>query len=214
LGSFDGFIAQPWMEGQRLQPTDAKDPAILSHLGRYLAARAGPILPLTAAQAGLKRLADILYWNIREACGERLAARAQAWVESLPPAEPGPSYSDGRMAPHEWLYTPDGRLLKTDSTGHQFDHTCVGEQSLLWDVAGVVVEWNLESAAPLLRSLRAAGIQNDSRLLLLHQMAYAAFRLGVCSLFASQDVGTEERGRLERAAEYYRHSLSRWLTTA
>src|SRR5436853_406434 len=54
---------------------------------------------------------------------------------------------DGRMNPHEWLGTADGRLLKTDGATHGDDHFFPGPTDIAWDIAGAAVEWNLHPDA-------------------------------------------------------------------
>ena len=167
LGSFRGFIALPWLEGQRLHHKERYDGALLGHLGRYLTAAAGPALAEAEAKAATGRLREMLHANTREALGEALAERAFASGQAAELLEPGPAYGDGRLAPHEWVRTPDGRLLKTDCFGHDLDHTLVGKQSVLWDAAGALVEWGLApgAAGPLLEPLRQAGIRLEPKAL-------------------------------------------------
>src|SRR5205807_4142207 len=92
------------------------------------------------------RVREMVRVNVHEALGQGAADRAcgiadaaASWTES---AEL-PAYGDGRLAPHEWLRTPDGRILKFDCGGHESDHTIVGQQPVLWDVAGAIVEWDV-----------------------------------------------------------------------
>ena len=86
-------------------------------------------------------------------------------------------YGDGRMAPYEWLHH-EGRLLKMDVWGHEWDHTCVGRQSYLWEVAGAAVEWRMNRSArmELLKRLNA-----DDASLRSYTAAYCAFKLGLLS---------------------------------
>ena len=51
--------------------------------------------------------------------------------------------ADGRMQPHEWLVTNEGRLLKTDSGSHGDDHFFPGPTDIAWDLAGAIVEWQM-----------------------------------------------------------------------
>ncbi|CAA9380711.1 MAG: hypothetical protein AVDCRST_MAG64-626, partial [uncultured Phycisphaerae bacterium] len=128
-----------------------------------------------------------------------------------------PAYGDGRLAPHEWLRTSDGRLLKTDCVGHDADHTLVGRQPVAWDVAGAMVEWGLDesSARPLLDGFRAAGGRvAPLPALSIYVAAYAAFRVGMCSMCAAMcGHDPAEQARLRTAEESYKGQLTAALST-
>lgn len=217
LGVGYGFVAVPWVEGVPLTCRESS-PAVLAHVGRYLAAVAGPPLTRAEAEAALERLREMLDWNTREALGEEAAARVRTLSGALVATEGEDAlsgYGDGRMAPHEWRRAPSGRLWKLDCAGHELDHTMVGRQPLLWDMAGALVEWGLteHSAAPLLEAAREGGGRAVSLpALAFYRRAYAAFRLGQCTLCAQMsghDPG--EQDRLRRASAFYRAALSRLL---
>ena len=213
LDFFRGFIAVPWLEGRRLRPADAHQPEILTHLGRYLVRYSQTPLRTSERTAALERLAHMLYCNTREALGQACADQTAALHAALSDSEVVPAYSDGRMAPHEWVRS-GSRIWKTDCTGHEWDHTVVGHQPLCWDVAGALVEWNLDlnSARPLLNPLQRAGIRVQTETLRFYCQAYSAFRLGMVSICKQQVNGdTSERARLEQAHARYGSSLRRFI---
>jgi hypothetical protein len=208
LGLRYGFLTLPWIDGTPLTRADA-DPALLAYIGHYIAAVAGPLLTPAEAEAALARLRDWLYWNTWEALGEAAAVRARQRGER-PPSAPLPRYGDGHMAPHEWLRTPGGAVIKVDSTGHAQDHTIVGPQPVAWDVAGAWVEWGLDTtaAAPLLAAYYAAGgTPLPPPILYGYRLAYAAFRLGQCHLCAAMTSDPAEVARLWAACAFYRAAL-------
>ncbi len=216
LGSAMGFVATPWVEGARLTPADA-DGAALEWMGRYLAEAAGPPLSPAEAEAAWSRLREMLYWNVWEALDEETAEETRRWADALsPPDGPEPGYGDGRTAPYEWVRSAEGRLLKMDCTGHDLDHTTIGRQPLLWDVAGALVEWGLDaaSAAPLLHPIEAAlPAPLDLRRLRLYQAAYAAFRTGQAKICAGMSGGDpEEEARLWNAFNQHKSTLARLLS--
>ena len=43
-----------------------------------------------------------------------------------------PVIADSRMQPHEWLLTPAGQVLKTDSGSHGDDHFFPGPTDIAW----------------------------------------------------------------------------------
>lgn len=209
-----GFVATPWVRGQPLSLHEAQDPEVLAHLGRYIASVAGPPLSEEVRAQAASRLAEMLYWNTWEALGDNMAERTRLWSQSAQAWEQhhaAPTYGDGRLAPHEWLRTPSCTLVKTDCGGHDADHTLVGHQSVLWDLAGAVVEWNLgEDAARLLREAyqSAGGVLAPPDVLAFYQMAYCAFRVGQCALAADMLAhDPQEQARLRAAKENYQAQL-------
>lgn len=214
-----GFVGAHWVEGAPLGREDA-GAETLRHVGRYIAEVAG--LPLSGGEqrAGVDRLLEMLYWNTWEALGEDAAKRTRRWSNrSLTPGTGGAkSYGDGRMAPHEWVQTPDGGLIKVDGVGHRHDHTVVGPQPVAWDLAGAIVEWGLEDAAAtiLLDAFLEAGgepVQPDT--LAFYLASYAAFRAGMCHLCAQMSAyDPPEQERLQRAYRGYRERLARLLGEA
>jgi hypothetical protein len=219
IGMALGFVARRWIDGRPLARPDA-DGEVVDCLGRYIAASATGSMTPEEQRSATARLAGMLYWNTREALGEAAAERTKRLAGAVgraagnAPAAP-PAAGDGRLAPHKWLRTPDDRLLKTDCTGHDLDHTIVGRQPLAWDVAGAIVEWGLNErqSAELLDAIRAAGAPVPPPTVLhFHRMAYAAFRMGQCSLCAGMsDHVPEERSRLRSGESFYRDALRRLI---
>lgn len=214
LASFRGFAAMPWVRGRHLCRDDATQGSIVRGLAELIISAAGPPMAEAEAKAATERLVEMVYWNTGELLGEAAAQRAQQWSKALRQAEPEPSYGDGRMGPWEFVLTPEGDLVKTDCGGHDLDHTLVGRQSLLWDVAGVMVEWGLGRSQYelVLERLRGAGVPVDPARLRFYELAYAAFRAGVMSL-ASSHSGVEEAElkRLAEAQDYYQEQLGMLL---
>src|SRR4051812_3097879 len=58
-----------------------------------------------------------------------------------------PVLVDGRMQPYEWILQENGTLLKVDGTTHGDDHFFPGPTDIAWDLAGTIVEWNLDQNA-------------------------------------------------------------------
>ncbi|HZV34836.1 MAG TPA: hypothetical protein VFB72_09715 [Verrucomicrobiae bacterium] len=215
LALFRGFIALPWIEGEPLSIDDGKKPDVVRQIARYI--KAASKTPLTASeQAGaFERIHEMLYWNTKEALGADFAERVNGFAKTIRIDESGPAYGDGRLAPHEWMRTREGKIVKLDSFGHDADHTMVGPQPIYWDVAGAIVEWQLPSAQPLLSELEQAGIFLRPEVLSFYQMAYAAFRMGQSALcvdaWAFDEVEVE---RTREAFERYRQQLRDCLESA
>jgi thiamine kinase-like enzyme len=110
------------------------------------------------------------------------------------------------MSPHEWLQSGDGRLLKLDATAHGDDHFFPGPCDIAWDLAGAIVEWNMDHRAKtlLLREyLKASGDDAAARID-AYVMAYTVFRFAWCKMAAAGMQGTDDEQRLLR--EYRKYS--------
>jgi hypothetical protein len=117
-----------------------------------------------------------------------------------------PVIADGRMQPHEWLMTQEGRLLKTDSGSHGDDHFFPGPTDIAWDLAGAIVEWrmNEQQARGFIDRYRC--VTGDEPLARINGFirAYAVFRAAYCLIAANAMRGSDEEARLRRAAEEYK----------
>jgi hypothetical protein len=193
-----GFTSAPWIEGPPLRREDAT-PELLSQVGRHIVYVAGPPLVANEAEAARKRLEDVLYWNTLESPWPTVKRTA-------PDCGPLPSYGDGRMAPYEWRRLPGGKVVKVPRVASTLDHTIVGPQPIAWDIAGAVVEWGLDeaTAAPLLAELPPIA----SEVLRFYCLAYAAFRMGTCAMFAGMS-DDSEASRLKRDEAFYREAILR-----
>jgi hypothetical protein len=120
-----------------------------------------------------------------------------------------PVIADGRMQPHEWLLAPDGRILKADGGTHGDDHFFPGPTDIAWDLAGSIVEWqmNAEQADFFLGSYRRIS-SDDARVRVKDFVtAYSTFRKAYLLMAANALHGSEEQIRLERAAASYELAL-------
>lgn len=213
-----GFVAQPWVDGEPLTRSDGQS-ELLAHVGRYLADVAGPPLPPEEASAAFARLRLMVWANVEEALGEAQLAQAHPWADVAAEAlawRPWPTYGDGHLAPHEWLRTSTGQVLKVDAVGHDVDHTVIGPQPVLWDLAGALVEWALEGTAAAALIDAARGRLGEGEIpagaLRFYRLAYAAFRMGQCGLCAQTlERSPSERARLRCAQAYYRADVIRQL---
>jgi hypothetical protein len=121
-----------------------------------------------------------------------------------------PVIADGRMAPHKWIRSQDDRLIKVDASQHGNDHFFPGPTDVQWDLAGAIVEWNMDADAEqyLLSRFRAKSgiVPMRTR---LFSLAYSAFRASYCKM-ALMATGVEsEKPTLERAYRFYRGKIDR-----
>ena len=126
--------------------------------------------------------------------------------------------TDNRLHAWEWLYAPDGRLLKTDSLDHHAGHDLIGCQDVAWDIAGATVELNLsESECQRLCRIVAgqSGHPVDAALLALLTPCYLAFQMADHAM-AANSVAPEsaEARRLRTAVDRYARRLERIVAGA
>ena len=197
----DGFISYPWLEVRRLSANDLSA-EILAGLAEYCAFRQRAF---RIELSNLDALQTMAQHNPRE-LGFDPAVELR--LER-------PVIADGRMQPHKWLLTTEGKLLKTDSGSHGDDHFFPGPTDIAWDMAGAIVEWRMDEQQReefLDRYHRAAGDDASARIDGFIK-AYTVFRLAYCLMAANAMDGSDEQERLQRAAAMYRAALTHMQTS-
>lgn len=78
----------------------------------------------------------------------------------------------------------------------------VGQQSILWDVAGTILEWRMivDQIRTCLAALKAKGVHVGEEDLRFYLAAYAGFKLGLMSL-----------GPAAEEAAFYTEQVQQWL---
>ena len=177
LGSAHGFLALPWIAGYPLSRNDAPDRFVRRQIAHHIATVARPSLMAITHSESVLRLSEMLYWNTHQALGECMAERTHNGAKVASTSSSEPSYGDGHLAPYEWVRIQSGHIFKTDSFGHNVDHTIIGEQSVLWDVAGAIIEWELTADArtEFLSSIQEFMPAVQLEALGFYRMAYTAF---------------------------------------
>jgi hypothetical protein len=120
---------------------------------------------------------------------------------------------DNRMAPQHWLLAEDGRILKLDAALHGDDHFFPGPCDIAWDLAGVVVEWGLDSSAReffLTQYQRCSG-DNIMPRMESYELAYATFRLAWSRMAAASVTDIDEKDRLLRDGHRHRSVLEGYM---
>jgi hypothetical protein len=201
----DGFLAYRLLEGKRLLPSDC-DSSLLDTMARYCAFRASNFSQDPHSSSQLQQMIE---FNLQQEFGVHLAF-ADGEFDSRRPV-----LVDGRMQPHEWIATSTGEFVKTDAIDHGDDHFFPGPCGIEWDVAGIAVEWGLNSSE--LRRLsqevsRLSGI-NISKRMSAYLLAYAVFRLSFCRMARNSVRGSAEEPRLAAAYTRYRNAAVRLLET-
>jgi hypothetical protein len=200
-----GFLRQDWIRGT---PVERITPDGLNTIAAYLAFLARTFS--TGRRATTDDLAQMMRINGEAADGAAvtidfaaLEARAKAFDE--------PEVAiDGRMLPHDWLLA-HGRLMKTDALDHHADDFLPGCRDIAWDVAGTIVEFELDDDAASALIDRYARVAGDAAIdgrLEFYVPAYAAYRYGYTALAAESLGGTVDGMRFTRAKDRYRRLLA------
>lgn len=125
---------------------------------------------------------------------------------------------DGRLAPCEWVALADAEALKIDATGGDCGHGWAGAQSILWDVAGAIVEWDFDDAqserfTSAVTRHAAIAIPNGS--LAFYTAGYDCLRLAMarhCAALYPQ--GSPAQASLAQHAAHYERRLRAALQLA
>ena len=186
-GMLHGWAVERWVE---TVPHRIDDPELANAIVHYMVQRARRLPPPDESGADLATLFAMARYNIEQALGAGLAERFVRLHAGFADLQHfvRPVAVDGRMDLHEWLKMPEGGWLKADALDHDGAHDLIGPQDMAWDVAGAIVELDLEpAAAETLRKAteEAAGFPVHNGLLQFLLPCYAAFRIGLACMSAS-----------------------------
>jgi hypothetical protein len=201
LGNRRGFGEYALVPGRMLAAGDCS-PELLERMARYLALRS---TAFASAAAQTPELETMLRWNWQNEFGEELGgAESRMSTERV-------VVCDGRMLPHEWLRSERGELLKLDAGSHGDNHFFPGPCDIAWDVAGTIVEWELQGE---LRDYlvgeytRRSGDAIAERLG-PYLLAYTAFRMSLSRMAAAAMQGQYDEALLQRDYKRYRAQAQR-----
>jgi len=196
LGNHRGFGEYELVPGQMLALGDCST-ELLERMASYLALR-GTAFACATEQA--PELETMLRWNWQNEFGEELgSAESRMGAERV-------VVCDGRMLPHEWLRRERGELLKLDAGSHGDNHFFPGPCDIAWDVAGTIVEWELQGEARSYFAGEYARRSGDAvaARLVPYLLAYATFRMGWSRMAAAAMQGEYDEALLERDYRRYR----------
>ncbi|PYP91626.1 MAG: hypothetical protein DMG65_07275 [Candidatus Angelobacter sp. Gp1-AA117] len=187
----DGFASYPLIKGRPMSVKDLSE-SVLARMAAYCAFRAQAFRIEAADSDALRHMVQ---HNLHA-----LRFDTSATLEIIHPA-----IVDGRMQPHEWVLSADGQMLKTDSGAHGDDHFFPGATDIAWDLAGAIIEWQMNTRATetFLRMYHRASGDDARARIGGYLKAYAVFRCAWCMLAANALEGTAEQQRLEQAAANY-----------
>ena len=196
LGNRRGFIQSALPPGRLLTPADCS-PELISRMAGYLAFRAQAF---AVAAAQTPELEVMLRRNWQIEFGEELGlAESQLRTARV-------VICDGRMGPREWLRSSRGELLKLNSGNYGNNHFFPGPCDIAWDLAGCIVEWELqpEMQRRLIDEYTARTGDAIAARLTPYLPAYAIFCMACAKMAASGSQGEAEEEALMRAYRRYR----------
>jgi hypothetical protein len=201
LGGCRGFGEYKLVAGRTLEAQD-RSPEVLERMATYLALRSKVFASDTPQTPELEKM---LRWNWQLEFGEELSdAECRLRTERV-------VVCDGRMMPHEWLRSDDGKLLKLNAGTHGDNHFFPGACDIAWDVAGALVEWELEGELRrhFLSAYEARTGDAIQQRLPPYILAYTVFRLGWSRMAAAAMQGSCDEPLLERDYARYRAQAMR-----
>jgi hypothetical protein len=199
----DGMIRYPVIEGGAANASDVST-ALLRRLAQYCAYRTAEFRSRDSAPT---QLPAMLAFNTLQEFGVELGAE----INEL--CAPESILTDGRMQPHEWICVTDGSLLKVDAYTHGDDHFFPGPTDIAWDLAGTIVEWNLDKDATdlFLSEFHRISGMNRAQIVPLFVLAYTVFRLAYGKMALSTVKGSSEEPRITAAYLRYRRLAEQQL---
>ncbi|MFL6736224.1 MAG: hypothetical protein ACJ8F4_04095 [Sphingomonas sp.] len=209
----NGFLIERWREdGAPLESDDVP----LEEIARYIAGRAKLLPAAKESGAGAEQLLLMTRRNISIEFDQLRTRALQPWERRAASLQARMSRvrTDNKLDRHEWLRSNAGSLIKTDALDHHQAHDLIGCQDIAWDVAGAIVEFDVDqdgSDELLDRMDCAAAKPIDRELLDFYLLAYPAFRLGQARLGAAMTGEPAEKLRINRAADSYASRLQRLL---
>lgn len=197
LGMERGFGTYEVENGTLLAPGDL-NAELIDRAAEYCAFR---VREMRAENDGPSDLQAMASWNWQCEFGSELKNIHLA-VERFVVA-------DARMQPHEWLRADDGRIFKLDGSTHGDDHFFPGPCDIAWDLAGMIVEWDMSDAQKeqFLKIYRERSADNASARIDSYILAYAIFRMGWSKMAAHASAGCSDESLLLRDYARYREKL-------
>jgi len=199
----DGLSAYCLIPGKPLNRGDVST-SVLERMAAYCAFRASAFRTSGGERSPLP---EMVRHNLKQELNQDWSAAPESLESS------NCIISDGRMQPEEWICTPTGELLKVDAGTHGDDHFMPGPVDIAWDLAGTIVEWNLDRDAQtfFVTTFNRLSGDNPEARLPAFVIAYAAFRLAYSEMAQLALQFSSEQPRWQRARQFYLGKLMREL---
>lgn len=158
----------------QFQSIEVSVPPTLREVARYIRECPGDTLRVVDVDEGLDRLETLIKVNIGEMSSPALA---ESLLSLRPTSYAGRASGDGDLSPNDWIAASGGGLVKTGCWDHAISHSFPGVQTIEWDVASAIVEWNMPPGTAL-EFADLCGITHLDRLP-YYVAGYCAFKAGM-----------------------------------
>lgn len=192
-----GFLTYELFPGRRFKAEEI-DTELLDFMAAYCAFRAENF---RANGAGGSELGRMVEFNVAQEFGFELSLPRDIFATS------NPVLADGRMQPYEWIRGGSDRFIKTDVASHGDDHFFPGPCDIVWDLAGLAIEWRLGRQATrdlLTIFAHRSGDHSVAQRFPAYMLAYSVFRSGFCRMASTSVSDGAEEHRLRAAYLHYR----------
>jgi hypothetical protein len=194
-----GWSAYAFIPGDCLHAHDL-EPDLIDRLAEYTTFRTRAF---GVSDCDEEKLTEMASFNAEQLWGVDLGSDFRLTVER-------PVIADGRMMPYEWRGS-GGCAQKLDAAMHGDNHFFPGPVDCAWDLAGAIVEWQMNAAQreAFLRRYQALSGDDAENRIAEYVIAYCAFQAGYAQMAAAAMAGTAEEPRLRREAERYTYAAQR-----
>ncbi len=200
----NGWSAYAFIAGDCLHAAEL-EPDLIERLARYVAFRTQAF---GVPECDEQKLTEMARFNAGQLWGMDLGRDYRLAVQR-------PVIADARMMPYEWRRSCGG-VKKLDAAVHGDNHFFPGPVDCAWDLAGAIVEWQMNAAQceGFLACYRRLSGDHAEHRIAEYVIAYCAFQAGYAEMAAAAMAGTEEELRLKREAERYTNLVQRLPITA
>lgn len=203
-----GYLGYESVHGRAATHNDLS-PERLRRIAEYCALRAQEFrAEVSAAQQ--KDLATAVRVNYERG----FEAQLPAALQKLPVMRG--TICDARMSPRKWMLADDGRFLKLGATSHGDDHFFPGPCDIAWDLAGAIIEWEMDAATRenFLHTYTSLTSDPVARRIRNYLVAYGVVRFAWTRTAASSVQSTAEQERFLAESLRYRDAVETWVTAA
>lgn len=202
-----GFVIFPFLSGHPVMVNDMCDQLLKFAVDYFTALKKQ--LP-GVLSAPYEKMKEMIYLNVIEGIGEAHLKEINI-IEKITKGmyESDIVSVDGRVLPHEWIFTGD-RYFKVDHIEHHCDQFFPGCQNILWDLAAFCIEFDLDKEKQkeylsyyLERNAEKCFFERFQ----FYTIAYLAFRLGYTKLAADSLKETADGKRFDNQTDKYKNKL-------
>ena len=206
-----GFLEQAWIDGR---PLTTVTETVLDRMAAYLACVRQTFA--TDDAESIDEVRAMATTNAGQALGPAFAHAIDELANQARACAAPKVAIDGRMLPHEWIVAGD-RLMKVDALDHHADDFWPGRRDSAWDVAGAIVELDLDRAGAdrlVDRYQRASGDRSIRLRLPFFEAAYLAYQFAYAALGAETLHGSSDGEAFTRRRGWCRRSLAARLASS